>query len=324
MEYTEYKETSTEYEQELELELKQLESKLNVSKRVRARDLSALESLKETHDKATRDAQIMVERLQSALSASEAECKFLKSSVRNLEQQGDEIEQTARRAQADVNGLQDNQEMTLEQMAYVEQENQQLIIELQHVKENMKELQIELEVLNIRNKRVKSNNETSAAPTPTSTPVLARKSTVLERMSPPVFSPHVGNPIVDGVDAMDTEEEGIEGTAPTVRQVDIQAPSQTHTPTRAEAQDRRQEEKSTSKLKALAISVGKVFAPAGNAINMVNEILQRVALIEKSLSEARRGFRPAVISRPPTPSENLETSQTVPPTSTSASSQLME
>ncbi|KNC72019.1 hypothetical protein SARC_15432 [Sphaeroforma arctica JP610] len=171
--------------------------------------------------------------------------------------QSDEIEQTARRAQADIEGLNDQTEDTLEQIAYVEQENAMLVIELQHVKEQMKELQIELEVFNIRHKRkemeqaeqleiARAHNSMlkgSATPTlspsltPTPTPTSMETHTDMQGYThtPHYTHTHTGpgsaNSITGGVDAMviDSKQPTQDNHVHTTSHTHTHAHAHTHT-----------------------------------------------------------------------------------------------
>eukprot|EP00051_Salpingoeca_urceolata_P028229 m.485752 g.485752 ORF g.485752 m.485752 type:complete len:267 (-) comp23947_c0_seq1:60-860(-) len=158
-EYDEFVESSSQLEQELEMEIEQMEKKLKTSESKLAKATSDLEIAQEKLQTRSGISNEQLLKLEDQLKASTEREQKLAAQVRTLEQRNDELERTARQTEASLESAQSTTYEKIEEGALLmsDLEEQQNLV--QHLKEEIKDLRSEVEIL----QRVQMSRE---VPTP--------------------------------------------------------------------------------------------------------------------------------------------------------------
>eukprot|EP00123_Amoebidium_parasiticum_P013865 comp22194_c3_seq1/m.32623 comp22194_c3_seq1/g.32623 ORF comp22194_c3_seq1/g.32623 comp22194_c3_seq1/m.32623 type:complete len:338 (-) comp22194_c3_seq1:240-1253(-) len=146
-ELQEYKLTSAELETELEAELDQKDGQLKELRRQFDRMEKEYETTKERLAAVQREGNTTISALQEELTVLKQDHQQLMVSVRKLEQRNDDVERSERVYQSSVDDLEEKLEKVVERNAFLEYENNALEIELQHLREELRDSQTELAVL---------------------------------------------------------------------------------------------------------------------------------------------------------------------------------
>ncbi|KAJ1920933.1 NADH:ubiquinone oxidoreductase [Mycoemilia scoparia] len=192
----EFQTQSTEFENELEAEIKRLEDTNAQLRRKYELTQSESEDWKGKYQQSQVKANDMLKSVERELEFVKSQQEFYKSRTRELEQDNDDLERNERAAKSSLQDTESRLSKALKQnsalMGEVEAKNL-LSEEVQRLKDELKDLNLELNVLKNRQVRMPSINAGSLAlssSASTSSAMLSKSTTNLEGTDNPVRMVH--------------------------------------------------------------------------------------------------------------------------------------
>eukprot|EP00054_Salpingoeca_dolichothecata_P037336 m.10620 g.10620 ORF g.10620 m.10620 type:complete len:303 (-) comp7453_c0_seq1:50-958(-) len=149
-ELEDFEESSRMLEQELENELKQNQTKLKQEETQRRKYQRLYEEAKEKFAATEKELRKENKILEGQVTKLKQQCEQATSKVRELELTNDEFERNARQVSSTLESVEERANQTIEQNALLQTDLEEHQNTIQHLKEEIRDLQAELEVLRQR------------------------------------------------------------------------------------------------------------------------------------------------------------------------------
>lgn len=167
-EYEEFRKSSHEYERELELQGDQLEKKVSSLQVARQRLENEVETMRIRFSESQDASRRQIGNLQDELSRAQGEISEKSEYIRKLELTNDDLERAKRALEMNCDDLERQLETTLEQNAFLQSEldeRESVCLLIQHLREELRDVQRENDILRARISGNRSRCSTSISET---------------------------------------------------------------------------------------------------------------------------------------------------------------